>query len=114
VNDIKQVKKELNAWSRHQSLCEQGDGFASKSNVEAIRQHILSGGCRGAGEYQIPDYLYDIDAAISRLSEILIKAIRCRYILKLDKSVLRSYGYTSVKQYNFLVAKAENALLFQQ
>lgn len=112
MQNIKQLKAELKRWGRYQSQQEFGRGYSSKSNVEQMRLCLLAGGAFGGVvvESEIPQHLSWIDNRINQLSKDCIKAIRFKYVLKLSKSVARSYGFETVRSYEFWLLKAENAL----
>ena len=103
MQNIKRLRAELKLWGRYQSKQETGKGYSNKSNVEQMRLCLLAGGAFGGSviESEIPEHLVWIDKGINKLSENCIKAIRFKYVLKLSKSVARSYGFETVRSYEF-------------
>ena len=92
-----------------------GQGYASKSNVEALRE-TLQIGCSIQGtahlvshladNIRVPDFIEDLDREISSLSQECKVALRLRYICRGN-----IFLFSSKKMYVFWLKRAERQLL---
>ena len=109
------VRLELSHWGKFWHHQEQGQGYASKSNIQTLRE-TLQVGCAIQGtshlindqadSINVPDYILEIGNKIDRLKPDYVKAIRQRYVI--GEGV---YLFTNKKIFFKLIDKAEIALL---
>ena len=115
MKTINEVRQELIIWGEFWYHQEKGQGYASKSNVQMLRE-TLETGCtikgtshlinHRADSINVPEYILEIGNKIDRLKPDYIKAIRQRYVI--GKGV---YLFTNNKIFIKLIDKAEIALL---
>lgn len=114
MRTIKDVQSELNQWGNFWARQEVGQGFASKSNVQAIKE-ACEVGCassstlhlfNGSDSIHVPDHIEVIDNSLKRLSPKCKTAIRQRYINK--GQILY---FSDAKTFLFWIKKAERELL---
>ncbi len=115
MRTIKDVQSELNQWGNFWARQEVGQGFASKSNVQAIKEacevgcassstlHLFS---NSADSIHVPSHIEAIDNSLKRLSHQCKTAIRQRYINK--GQILY---FSDAKTFLFWIKKAERELL---
>ena len=114
MRTIKDVQHELKQWGNFWSRQEEGQGFSSKSNVQAIKE-TCEVGCassstlhlfNGSDSIHAPDHIEVIDNNLKSLSHQCKTAIRQRYINK-GQILL----FSDAKTFIFWVRKAERELL---
>ena len=115
MKTLNEVRLELSHWGNFWYNQEQGQGYASKSNIQTLRE-TLQVGCaiqgtshlinNRADSINVPDYILEIGNKVDRLKPDYIKAIRQRYVI--GKGV---YLFTNIKVFLKLIDKAEIALL---
>ncbi|NQY64723.1 MAG: hypothetical protein HRT38_13510 [Alteromonadaceae bacterium] len=115
MRTIKDVRFELKQWGDFWVRQELGQGYSSKSNVQAIKE-ACQVGCASSSDLHlfshradsifVPAHIEVIDRDLERLSPRCITALRQRYVNK--GQIL----YFSEKEtYMFWVTKAERELL---
>jgi hypothetical protein len=112
---IKDVQHELKLWGRFWAKQEEGQGFSSKSNVQAIKE-ACEVGCASSSTLNlfshrsdsilVPDYIESIDGRLSILDHRFKTAIRQRYI---NKGQIRYFA--DAKSFLFWINKAEREML---
>jgi len=114
MRTIRDVQSELKQWGNFWARQEEGQGFSSKSNVQAIKE-ACEAGCAssstlhlfsGSDSIHVPDYIEVIDNSLKKLSHQCKTAIRQRYI---NKGQILYFG--DAKTFLFWVKKAERELL---
>ncbi len=89
MRKIHDVRSDLKYWGAFWARQEQGQGYASKSNIEALRE-TLQRGCAVVGtaylvnhladNIKVPDEIAKIDHMVEQLKQKHRVAIRCFYI----------------------------------
>jgi hypothetical protein len=115
MRSIKDVQFELKQWGNFWGHQEEGQGYSSKSNVQAIKE-ACEVGCAGsstihlfshrADSIHVPDYIERIDDRMKSLSHQCKTAIRQRYINR-----GRILYFVDAKTFLFWIKKAERELL---
>ena len=115
MKTIKDVQFELKQWGNFWAQQEEGQGYASKSNVQAIKE-ACEVGCAGsstlhlfshrADSIHVPDYINDIGIRLEYLDPKCKTAIRQRYI---NRGMIRYFA--DARTFLFWVDKAERELL---
>jgi hypothetical protein len=114
MRTIKDVQSELKQWGNFWARQEAGQGFSSKSNVQAIKE-TCEVGCASsstlhlyssADSIHVPDYIEVIDNSLEKLSRNCRAAIRQCYV---NKSIKLSSE--DKKAFLFWLRKAERELL---
>jgi hypothetical protein len=115
MKTIRDVQNELKQWGCFWARQEEGQGFSSKSNVQAIKEtceigcassstlHLFS---NSADSIHVPEHIKVIDNSLNRLSHRCKVAIRQRYINR--GQILY---FSDAKSFLFWVNKAERYLL---
>ena len=115
MRNINDVRFDLKQWGDFWSRQEQGQGYASKSNVEQLRETLQTGcSIQGTGHLishcadnmHVPDHISVIDKLLHALSPKCKMALRQRYINK-----GRILYFSTSKEFLFWVGKAERELL---
>jgi|GEM_PF-1584527 len=112
---IRDVQSELKQWGSFWARQEEGQGYASKSNVQAIKE-ACEVGCassstlnlfsNSADSIHVPAHIEVIDTNLKRLSHQCKTAIRQSYINK--GQILY---FSDAKTFLFWIKKAEKELL---
>ena len=115
MRTIKDVRFELKQWGDFWARQELGQGYSSKSNVQAIKEACLVG-CASSSDLHlfshradsiyVPAHIEMIDHDLERLSPRCITAIRQRYVSK-----GRILYFSDKATFLFWVKKAERELL---
>lgn len=115
MRTIKDVQFELKQWGSFWAQQEEGQGYASKSNVQAIKE-ACEVGCASSStlhlfshrseSIHVPDYIQYTDDRILLLEPQCKTAIRQRYI---NRGQL--LYFSDAKTFIFWVKKAERELL---
>jgi hypothetical protein len=115
MRQIRDVQSELRQWGDFWARQEEGQGYSSKSNVQAIKDacevgcaststlHLFS---NSSDSIHVPTHIDLIDNSLKRLSHKCKTAIRQRYINK-----GRILYFADAKTFLFWVNKAERELL---
>jgi len=115
MRTINDVRFELKQWGNFWARQESGQGYSSKSNVQAIKEaceigcasssdlHLFS---HRADSIYVPLHIETIDLALERLSRKCIAALRQRYVNR--GQILY---FSDAKTFLFWVRKAERELL---
>ncbi|ATC94176.1 hypothetical protein [Pseudoalteromonas tunicata] len=114
MNNRKLVVMMLKKWGRYQARQELGNGYASKSPTEKIREFCelgVHGSSFAAEERNVPEYLELIDGRIAQLPQNYMTAIRVRFVLQVERGALCSFGFSSVTAFEICLERAINALL---
>ncbi|QPB82809.1 hypothetical protein CWC22_007280 [Pseudoalteromonas rubra] len=89
MDNLKNLRKELRAWGRYWASKETVGGYASKSNVERLREccelggvfssdaHLFSHGSQGI---KVPEHIEDMTKKVNQLSDNYRKVITGRYV----------------------------------
>lgn len=118
--DIKKLRKELKVWGGFWRNHESVGGYASKSNVESLREVCeLGGWCSSdlhlfdsASSIQAPEHIQITTALIDRLKAPYKIAIMAWYTKRLRGDEFVSYTKVKSKRDGeLLLMHAENALL---
>ena len=115
MRTIKDVRFELKQWGNFWARQEEGRGYSSKSNVQAIKE-ACQVGCASSSDLHlfshradsifVPANIQLIDHELERLSRKCITALRQRYVNK--GQILY---FTDKQIFLFWVKKAERELL---
>lgn len=115
MRTIKEVRFELRQWGSFWAQQEEGQGYSSKSNVQAIKE-ACEVGCASsstlhlfnhrADSIHVPDHIALTDKSLARLSPMCMIAIRQRYI---NRGKVLYFG--DKKAFLFWIGKAERELL---
>lgn len=112
---IKDVQFELSQWGKFWSKQEEGQGYSSKSNVQAIKEtcevgcassstlHLFSG---SSDSIYVPDHIQNTDNRIILLDRQCKTALRQRYI---NRGQIRYFA--DAKSFLFWINKAEREML---
>ena len=115
MRTIKDVRFELKQWGHFWARQEEGQGFSSKSNVQAIKEACEVGSASSSDLHLfshrsdsifVPAHIEEIDHDLERLNPKCITAIRQRYVTK----GLILY-FEDKKTFLYWVTKAERGLL---
>lgn len=115
MRTIKDVQFDLRLWGSFWARQEEGQGFSSKSNVQAIKEACETGCASSstlhlfnnrADSIHVPSHIEAIDNSLKRLSHQCKTAIRQRYINR--GQILY---FSDAKTFLFWVRKAERELL---
>ena len=115
MRTIKDVRFELKQWGDFWAHQELGQGFSSKSNVQAIKEACQVGSASSsdlhlfshrADSIFVPAHIEVIDRDLERLSPECITALRQRYVTK-----GQMLYFTNKQTFLFWVKKAERELL---
>ena len=115
MRTIKDVRFELKQWGNFWARQEEGQGFSSKSNVQAIKEACEVGSASSsdlhlfshrADSIFVPAHIEVIDCDLKRLKPKCITALRQRYVNK-GQILYFSDRHTFL----FWVKKAERELL---
>jgi hypothetical protein len=114
MRTINDVQLELKQWGNFWARKEEGQGFSSKSNVQALKE-ACEVGCASSStlhlfsssdSVHVPDYIERIDDRMKSLSHQCKTAIRQRYVNKGE-----ILYFSDAKTFLFWVKKAERELL---
>ena len=115
MRTINDVQHELKLWGNFWAKQEEGQGFSSKSNVQAIKE-ACEVGCASSSTLHlfshrsdsiyVPAYIESIDGRLSCLDHRCKTAIRQRYI---NKGKIRYFA--DAKSFLFWINKAEREML---
>jgi hypothetical protein len=115
MRTIKDVKYELKLWGNFWARQEEGQGYANKSNVQAIKE-ACEVGCAGSStlhlfshrsdSINVPDYIESIDRRMEKLTSKCKTAIRQRYINR-----GKILYFADARSFLFWIDKAERELL---
>jgi len=114
MRTIKDVRFELKQWGNFWCRQEVGQGYASKSNVDQLRE-TLETGCsiqgtghlvNGSDSIFVPEHIATTDKLLELLPQKCKIAVRQRYINK-GKIIY----FTNKKDFLFWVGKAERELM---
>ncbi|NQY65346.1 MAG: hypothetical protein HRT38_16840 [Alteromonadaceae bacterium] len=115
MRTIKDVRFELNLWGKFWARQEEGQGYSSKSNVQAIKE-ACQVGCASSSDLHlfshradsiyVPAHITVIDESLERLSPKCITALRQRYV---NKGQILYFSNKEI--FLFWVKKAERELL---
>lgn len=115
MRTIKDVQFELKQWGNFWAQQEEGQGYSSKSNVQAIKE-ACEVGCASSStlhlfsyrsdSIHVPDYIDAIDQRMKELNMQCKVAVRQRYI-----SRGQILYFSDARTFLFWVRKAERELL---
>ena len=115
MRTIKDVRLELKKWGNFWARQEEGTGYSSKSNVQAIKE-ACQVGCASSSDLHlfshradsifVPAHIEVIGHNLERLAPRCITAVRQRYVKK--GQILY---FSDKKTFQFWVEKAERELL---
>ena len=115
MRTIKDVRFELKQWGDFWARQEEGQGYSSKSNVQAIKE-ACQVGCASSSDLHlfshradsifVPAHIEVIDHDLERLGLLCIKALRQRYV---NKGQILYFSDKNI--FLFWVGKAERELL---
>jgi len=115
MRTIKDVRFELKQWGNFWAHQEVGQGYASKSNIQAIKE-TLDVGCASTSDLHlfshrsesiyVPPHIARIDSDLERLSHECRTAIRQRYVNR--GQILY---FADKETFLFWIRKAERELL---
>lgn len=115
MRTIKDVRSDLKVWGDFWARQEEGQGYASKSNVQALKETLMIGcAIQGtshlvshlADSIHVPTFVASIDREISGLRKECKVALRQKYICR--GQIL---FFDSSKTYLFWLRRAEAHLL---
>lgn len=115
MRTIKDVRSDLKVWGDFWARQDEGQGYASKSNVQALKETLMIGcAIQGtshlvshlADSIHVPNFVAELDKEIYCLSKECKVSLRQKYICR--GQIL---FFHCAKTYLFWLRRAENSLL---
>ena len=106
--NIKTLRKELKVWSRYWSSQELGQGYASRSACDRLKEAFTPSSSGGSRGHFPPDHIGRYDMKIYCLTVDCRRALRAKYICNDQWQMI---GFDRKKTYLFWLLRAEVALI---
>ncbi|WP_112353000.1 hypothetical protein [Shewanella benthica] len=105
--NIKNLRKELKVWGRYWSRQELGQGYASRSACDRLKEPFTPSRCGGSRNHLPPDHINSYDMKVYTLAIDCRRALRAQYICNGQWQLI---GFDSKKTFLFWLRRAEMAL----
>ncbi|WP_229814700.1 hypothetical protein [Shewanella hanedai] len=106
--NIKTLRKELKVWGMYWARQEQGQGYASRSACDRLKEPFVLSCSGGSRNHLPPDHINRYEMKVYCLAHDCRRAIRAQYICKGQWLLM---GFESKKSFLFWLRKAELTLL---
>ena len=106
--NMKKLRKELKVWGRYWAQQEQGQGYASRSACDRLKEPFTPSSNGGSRDHMPPEHINFYDVKVYKLTPDCRRALRAQYICNKQWQVL---GFDSKKTFLFWLLRAERALL---
>ena len=106
--NIKTLRKELKVWGRYWSRQELGQGYASRSACDRLKEPFAPSSQGGSRDHISPEHINRYDIKVCCLAHDCRRALRAQYICHGQWQLL---GFDSNKTFLFWLTRAEIALI---